>query len=64
MPEREGENTQFQRATILDPVYEEPYTAHLEKKMLDGADGFLNFLKSNAQQNDKRTSEHACNQTP
>ena len=32
MPERKGENTQFQRATILDPVYEESYTAHLEKE--------------------------------
>jgi predicted RNase H-like HicB family nuclease len=32
MPERKGENTQFQHATILDAVYEEPYTAHLEKE--------------------------------
>ncbi|MCE2414140.1 hypothetical protein J4G07_09060 [Candidatus Poribacteria bacterium] len=31
-PEHKGENTQFQRATILDPVYEEPYIAHLEKE--------------------------------
>ena len=31
-PERKVENTQFQRATILDPVFEEPYTAYLEKK--------------------------------
>ena len=31
-PEHEVENTQFQRATILDPVFEEPYTAHLEKE--------------------------------
>lgn len=30
--ERKVENTQFQRATILDPVLEEPYTAHLEKE--------------------------------
>ena len=32
LPEREGENTQFQRATILDSIYEEPYTAHLERE--------------------------------
>ena len=32
LPEHEIENTQFQRATILDPVYEEPYIAHLEKE--------------------------------
>ena len=32
LPEREVENTQFQRATILDPVFEEPYTVHLEKE--------------------------------
>ena len=50
MPEHKVENTQFQRTTILDPVHEELYTAHLEKNLLDGADGFLNFLKSNAQQ--------------
>ena len=32
LPERKGENTHFQHATILDPVYEEPYTAHFEKE--------------------------------
>ena len=32
LPERKVENTQFQRATILDSVFEEPYTAHLEKE--------------------------------
>ena len=32
LPEHKGENTPFQRATILDSVYEEPYTAHLEKE--------------------------------
>lgn len=32
LPERKAENTQFQRATILDPVFEEPYIAHLEKE--------------------------------
>ena len=32
LPEGKVENTQVQRATILDPVYEESYTAHLEKK--------------------------------
>ena len=32
MPEHKGENTQLQHATILDSVYEEPYTAHLEKE--------------------------------
>ena len=32
MPEHKVGNTQFQRATILDSVYEEPYTAHLEKE--------------------------------
>lgn len=32
LPEHKGESTQFQRATILDPVYEESYTAHLEKE--------------------------------
>ena len=32
LPERKVENTQFQHATILDPVFEEPYTAHLEKE--------------------------------
>lgn len=31
-PERKVENTQFQRVTILDPVYEEPYTAHFKKE--------------------------------
>ena len=32
LPERKVENAQFQRATILDSVFEEPYTAHLEKE--------------------------------
>ena len=32
LPKREGGNTQFQRATILDPVYEELYIAHIEKE--------------------------------
>ena len=32
MPEHKGENTQFQLATILDPVFEEPYTAHVKKE--------------------------------
>ena len=32
LPEHKGENTRFQRATILDSVYEEPYTAHLKKE--------------------------------
>ena len=32
LPEDKGENTQFQRATILDAVLEEPYTAHLQKE--------------------------------
>ena len=32
LPERKAENAQFQRATILDPVFEEPYTAHLERE--------------------------------
>ena len=32
LSERKVENTQIQRVTILDPVYEEPYTAHLEKE--------------------------------
>ena len=32
MPERKVENTQFQHATIIDSIFEEPYTAHLEKK--------------------------------
>ena len=32
LPERKVENTQFQHATILDPVFEEPYTAHLGKE--------------------------------
>ena len=31
-PERKVEKIQFQHATILDPVYEEPYTAHLKKE--------------------------------
>ena len=31
-PKREGGNTQFQSTTILDPVYEEGYTAHLKKE--------------------------------
>ena len=35
LPERKGENTQFQRATILDSVFEEPYTAHLEKETVE-----------------------------
>ena len=32
LSEHKVENTQFQHATILDSVYEEPYTAHLEKE--------------------------------
>ena len=32
MPEHKGENAQFQLATILDPVFEEPYTAHLKEE--------------------------------
>jgi len=32
MPEHKVENAQFQHATILDPVLEEPYIAHLEKE--------------------------------
>ncbi|RKU15160.1 hypothetical protein C6500_20920 [Candidatus Poribacteria bacterium] len=32
MPEHKVENTQFQHATILDPVYEEPYIVHLKKE--------------------------------
>ena len=32
LSECKGENTQFQHATILDSVYEEPYTAHLKKE--------------------------------
>ena len=32
MPEHKVENTQFQYATIIDSVFEEPYTAHLEKE--------------------------------
>lgn len=32
LPEGKVENTQFQRATILDAVYEEPYTAYFEKE--------------------------------
>ncbi len=32
LPERKVENTQSQHATILDSVYEEPYTAHLKKE--------------------------------
>ena len=32
LPEHKVEKTQGQRATILDSVYEEPYTAHLEKE--------------------------------
>lgn len=32
LPERKVENTQWQHATILDAVYEEPYIAHLEKE--------------------------------
>lgn len=34
LPERKVENIQFQRATILDPVFEEPYTAHLQKETI------------------------------
>ena len=40
LPERKVENTQFQHATILDPVFEEPYTAHLEKET-DGWRGWI-----------------------
>ena len=40
LPERKVENTQFQHATILDPVFEEPYTAHLEKET-DGWHGWI-----------------------
>lgn len=32
MPEHKDESTQFQRATIIDSLFEEPYTAHLEKE--------------------------------
>ncbi len=32
LPKRKVENTQFQRATILDPVFEEHYTVHLGKE--------------------------------
>ncbi len=32
LPKRKVENTQFQRATILDPVLEEHYTVHLGKE--------------------------------
>ena len=32
LPEHKVEDTQCQRATILDSVYEEPYTAHLKKE--------------------------------
>ena len=35
LPEDKGENTRFQRTTILDPVYEESYTAHLEKEAVE-----------------------------
>lgn len=55
MPEYKIENTQFQGTTILDSVYEEPYTAHLEKNPWGGADGFLNFLKSNARRKRKKS---------
>ena len=34
LPEGKVENTQFQHATVLDPVYEESYTAHLEKEVV------------------------------
>ena len=40
VPERKVGNTQFQRATILDSVYEEPYIAHLEKKSV----GWLGWI--------------------
>ena len=43
LPEREVENTQFQHATILNPVFEEPYTAHL-KKETDGWHGWISQL--------------------
>ena len=32
LPEDKGENAQFQRVTILDPVFEESYTAHVKKE--------------------------------
>ena len=32
LPKCKVENTQFQRAIILDSVFEEPYTAHLQKE--------------------------------
>ena len=32
LPEHEVENTQFQCTTILDPVFEEHYTVHLQRE--------------------------------
>ena len=40
LPERKVENTQFRRATILDPVFEEPYSTYLEKET-DGWHGWI-----------------------